>query len=44
MKEKVLAIVQNERLVDMTHWTVFGLGALSLATSLLFTAMRVMGL
>ncbi len=42
MKRRLIDIIENERLTRATHWTVFGLGALSLSFSVAATAVRVL--
>lgn len=42
MKQRLVAIIENERLNRATHWTVFSLGALSLTFSVAATAVRVL--
>ena len=44
MKQRMLRMLENERLIAATHWTVFSLGALSLSVSLVATAMSVLAL
>lgn len=44
MKQRIIRMLENERLVAMTHWTVFSLGALSLSASLVATAINVLAL
>lgn len=38
MKAHALRLLSNERLIEATHWAVFGLGALSLAVAVGGTA------
>jgi len=38
MKENALQILSNDRLIEAVHWTVFSLGALSLAVAIGGTA------
>jgi hypothetical protein len=40
MKDGLIRIVSNERLTRATHWTVFGVGTLSLVFSIAATAAR----
>lgn len=42
MKAQALRMMQNERLIEATHWTVFALGALALGASLTATAVNVL--
>ncbi len=41
MRDHALRLITNQKLIDMTHWTIFGLGAASLAVSVTATAARV---
>ncbi|MDD8022083.1 MAG: hypothetical protein PHX82_03100 [Paracoccaceae bacterium] len=41
MKDHTLRLITDQRLINATHWTVFGLGATSLTISLVATAARV---
>ncbi|MGD9918172.1 MAG: hypothetical protein AB7U46_09145 [Paenirhodobacter sp.] len=38
MKDHAIRIFSNDRLIEATHWTVFSLGALSLAVAIGGTA------
>lgn len=38
MKQHALRLLNDQRLIDTTHWTVFSLGALSLAVAVGGTA------
>ncbi|PTV96406.1 hypothetical protein C8J27_102200 [Rhodobacter aestuarii] len=38
MKDHALRLINDERLIEATHWTVFSLGALSLAVAVGGTA------
>lgn len=38
MKNTALRLMNDQRLIDATHWTVFSLGALSLAVAVGGTA------
>lgn len=40
MKDALLRVVTNEKLTRITHWTVFSVGALTLAFSVAATAAR----
>lgn len=40
MKESIIRVVTNEKLTRITHWTVFSVGALTLAFSIAATAAR----
>lgn len=40
MKDTFLRVVTNEKLTRITHWTVFSVGALTLAFSVGATAAR----
>jgi len=40
MSSRLRRIVENDRLARATHWTVFSLGALTLAFSVLATAVK----
>lgn len=40
MKDTILRVVTNEKLTRITHWTVFSVGALTLAFSVAATAAR----
>lgn len=40
MKDRILRVVTNEKLTRITHWTVFSVGALTLAFSVAATAAR----
>lgn len=42
MKDHALRLINNQRLIEATHWTVFTLGALSLAVSVTATAVNVL--
>lgn len=42
MKDHALRLMQNERLIEATHWTVFALGAMALGLSLTATAVNVL--
>ena len=40
MKDSIIRVVTNEKLTRITHWTVFSVGALTLAFSIAATAAR----
>ena len=40
MSRRLRRIVENDRITQATHWTVFSLGALTLAFSVLATAVK----
>ena len=40
MKDHALRLMNNQKLIDMTHWTIFGLGAASLTLSVTATAIN----
>lgn len=40
MKDRLIDLMENERLKRATHWAVFGLGLLSLTFSLAATAVN----
>jgi hypothetical protein len=40
MKDAILRVATNERLTRITHWTVFSVGAVTLAFSIAATAAR----
>ena len=44
MKQRIIRMLENERLITTTHWTVFSLGALSLSASLAATVINVLAL
>ncbi|MDP1668481.1 hypothetical protein [Phaeovulum sp.] len=43
MSKRLRRIVENERLTRATHWTVFSFGVLTLAFSVLATAVKAFG-
>ena len=44
MKQRIIRMLENERIITTTHWTVFSLGALSLSASLVATVVNVLAL
>jgi len=40
MKAHTLRLINNQKLIDFTHWTIFGFGAASLALSVTATAFK----
>ena len=42
MKDSIIRVVTNEKLTRITHWTVFSVGALTLAFSIAATAARAL--
>jgi len=42
MKERLHRLVMNDRLTRVAHWTVFSVGAMSLAFSVIATAARAL--
>lgn len=42
MKHRITRMIENERLVNATHWAVFSLGVLALGASLTATALNLL--
>ena len=42
MKDHAIRLLNNQRLIDTTHWAVFALGAISLTVSVTATAVNVL--
>lgn len=42
MKHRLIRMIENERLINATHWGVFSLGATALAASITATALNLL--